>query len=130
MSSLTYFFEYDTNQSPAMPVVDVIISNLDTNESIETQAIVDSGSDASMIPYNLLKKINARQGYRRRINDVSGISRFVSTFPIRIGVAGRTFRIIGLADKQNRPMLLGRDVMNYFRITLDGLANMTEIPAE
>lgn len=127
---LSYHYEYDNSYTPSMPVVDVVISRFEDETGIEIEAIIDTGSDASMIPLNVLRRLKVRKAGQQRINDLSGISRFVNTYPVCVRLAGQLVRINALSDRNNRPMLIGRDILNYFSITLDGLANMTEIPTE
>jgi hypothetical protein len=47
---LVYTHDYDSDYNPAMPVVEIQLRRSANYPPIHLQAIVDTGSDATMIP--------------------------------------------------------------------------------
>lgn len=62
------------------------------------------------------------------MRDASGLSYVVDMYETALRVGGFTVpKVYAVADRQNGEMILGRDVLNYFVVTLNGLAQTTEI---
>ena len=53
----TYTHDYDAGYNPAMPVVEIQLRRSASQPPIYLQAIVDTGSDATMIPLALLAPV-------------------------------------------------------------------------
>ncbi|MCB8945948.1 MAG: retroviral-like aspartic protease family protein [Ardenticatenaceae bacterium] len=126
---VVYTFDYDSSYAgPALPVVELTVRHLLTDEYVSCKAIVDSGADATMIPLNDLHKIGARKVDARWMSGVSGLSYKVDIYEVIIQIGAYTIpKVYAVADRQNQPMILGRDVLNHLVTTLNGLANVVEI---
>jgi len=62
------------------------------------------------------------------MRDASGLSYVVDMHETALRVGGFTVpKDYAVADRQSGEMILGRDVLNYFVVTLNGLAQTTEI---
>jgi hypothetical protein len=59
---LAYTHDYDSDYNPAMPVVEIQLRRSANRPAIHLQAIVDTGSDATMIPLPYLHQLQARKG--------------------------------------------------------------------
>ena len=122
-------FEYDTSYEPSMPVATVtLIHPNQSNNLIEVTALVDSGADGTLLPIAILNQINAPligDGYMR---GVLGTSEPVDIYLIQMQIglyyAGGV-RVVAMSDSNEA--ILGRDVLNHFVVTLNGLASMVEI---
>ena len=127
---MDYTHKYDQNYNgPALPVVEVQIRSLAENGTvIVRQALVDSGADATMIPLNDLEAVSARRVDRKRLRGISGISYQVDIFEVSLNIGPFYVpKIFAVADRQSDDMILGRDVLNLFITTLDGLAYMVHL---
>jgi predicted aspartyl protease len=125
-----YTHKYDTNyDSPALPVVEIQVSALIENGVVLTRrALVDSGADATIIPLRDLEKMSARKIDTRRLRVIGGVSYRVDIYEVTLAFGPyRVPKIFAVADRQNREVILGRDVLNQFTTTLDGLAYMVHI---
>jgi hypothetical protein len=121
-----YSSNYDSTFNPAMPVVEVMVQG--THASTTLTAIVDSGADATIIPLQALNQMKEVQGGWIRVKGLDGISRRIPFFMVELSLGALpvgTIRVGG--DKTVQQMILGRDVLNYFVVTLNGLANVVEI---
>ncbi len=123
-------FDYDTTYpGPTLPRVEVRVQALlaEDRERVDW-ALVDSGADGTMIPLSILEDIGARRVDRMRMRGVGGISQPVDIYEVSIQIGPFTVpKIYAVANDINQEMLLGRDVLNQFIITLNGLANSVEI---
>lgn len=57
---LVYTYNYETTHDPAIPMVEVRIGAVSTPPTLILTALIDSGSDGTIIPLNELKRIGAR----------------------------------------------------------------------
>ena len=122
-------YHYDTSFNPAMPVVTVRLRSLylDSPE-LQLTALIDSGSDGTMVPLSVLTQMNARQVGQGAIRGVTGHRQSVALYEILVQIGpfdlGK-FQVVGLEDEGD--LILGRDVLNQLIITLNGLAHVVEI---
>lgn len=126
-----YSYDYSRDYIPAMPVVEVSLSIPGRNEPAMTAtALVDSGSDGTMIPVDLLTTIGARYVGQARIRSILGDRQLINLYlvSLRIG-ASQIPAVQVIANPETDEIILGRDVLNQLIVTLNGVASMTEIPA-
>ena len=128
---MIYTHEYDTEYAfgPALPIVEVTISPIDgTHNGGEMRALIDSGADATIIPIDILNKIDADKVGRAQMRWGSHPSQTYDVYLIMLKIG--PFQIRGvrvLADKFNNEIILGRNALNQMIVTLNGLANVVEI---
>ncbi|MCA9938200.1 MAG: retroviral-like aspartic protease family protein [Anaerolineales bacterium] len=125
---LTY--NYDTTYpGPPFPIVEVAVQAVGkTGETIALRALVDSGADATMIPLRELRRLAARQVDTRYAYGITGIRYPVDIYEVGLQIGPyRIPKVYAVADVQNGEMILGRDALNQFIVTLNGLANIVEI---
>lgn len=81
-----YTHEYDRHFQLAMPVLELAIHGSDPAWAISVEAIVDSGADATIMPYALLRQLNVR---KERTAQMRGV---VATSAGWSELYGRSFR--------------------------------------
>lgn len=121
---MTTSYDYDRHYDPAAPVVPVGLgpSSRGTVRR-ETTALVDTGSDASMFPIDILKGAGARYVDQYMMRPVVGEPVEVSLYATTVHVAGYVIHgIHAIAQPEGSEAILGRDVLNELDITLKGLA--------
>lgn len=128
-----YVLTYDYNQtySPSAPFVEIEVNNhIETASPLILTAQVDSAADATMIPLWRLRRIGARHAEKRRMLDVSGLSRWVDLYHVMITLASQRFfvRVIGLKNVEEA--IIGRDILNHLVVTLNGPAATTLIEVD
>ncbi len=127
----TYTYAYSGHYSPSMPVVEVTLympGRAQTEQQV--MGIVDTGSDATMIPQRILKTLGARYVKEGTIRGVTGAHQPVSLYLIGMKIGPEdvhAVRVVGIPT--GNEIILGRDALNQMIITLNGLANVTEIQA-
>ena len=122
-------YPYDVGYEPPFPAVHVVLSN--SEEGIRTgeeNALLDTGSDGSLVPIAYLRQILAPAIADTRIRSHWGEWRSVQLFMVDLEVGN--FRLPGIfvvGDDQGGEIVLGRNVINKLRLLLDGPASITSI---
>ena len=121
---LVYNYDYDTTYNPAMPIIEIKVGNIATLPTLVLKALVDSGSDGTIIPLPYLKQIGARKYQKKWMRTITGQRAQIGLYliSIQIGIAQRA-RLAVAGDPQLEEAIIGRDLLNQFVVTLDGLAS-------
>lgn len=127
---LVYTYEYDTNYVPAMPVVEIAISSVSKSYISTIRALIDSGSDGTIIPLSDLKRIGARKYQKQWMRTITGQRAQVDLYliTVQLGPLQRA-RVAVAGDPKLNEAIIGRDLLNQLCIKLDGLATVVEILA-
>jgi predicted aspartyl protease len=127
---MRYLAHYSTNYQPAMPVLEIALSLSKADTPIMVEALVDSGADATLIPQRYLRRLGAKPIEERWLRGVTGWREQVRLYTLFINIGGQEMyiRVVGLANSHE--LILGRDVLNQFIITLDGLSQTTIVQDE
>lgn len=121
-------FEYDHSYFPAFPVLDFTILSGKNGRLHPLQGLIDSGSDVTQIPISILQMIKAREVDDRWVRDASGLRYPVPIYMVQLQIGDSILHGIEVVGRSGtNEILVGRDVLNQFVVTLNGLANMTEI---
>lgn len=129
MSNLVTSVDYSRDYDPPAPLLEVGVSIARHNRpDITIKAMIDSGSDGTMMPASLLESIGAKPIGKGRIRGVMGNSQSVNIYLVKLYISTHqlyAIRVAGVED-EDEP-LLGRNVMQNLVITLDGLVGVIEI---
>ena len=121
-------FEYDlAYPGPAFPVAQIAISGRNRRTTVQT-AFLDTGADATVIPLTMLQQIDARRLDRAFARNMDGSRYEIVLYSVKIMIGA--FSVHGIetiANDKTSEIVLGRDVLNQFAITFNGLAEMTDI---
>lgn len=119
-------FLYDTTYNPAMPTVSISVQYGD--RQVVVNSLVDSGADATMIPINILSSLGARRTDFGKMRGITGAARSVHIYTVKLQIGNNQIRTVhAIAVEPGEEAILGRDVLNYLVVTLDGPAGVTEI---
>ena len=123
------FHEYSAAYRPPMPTCYVSLGLAGSEAtSGPFEALLDTGSDVSVVPYATLQKLGSRPVSRGRARSLWGDSRRVDVHVVALSLDGLRFGALQvLADEQGEEIILGRFVLNRLKIVLDGPAGMVEI---
>jgi len=90
---MIYSFDYDVSyDGPAMPVVDVTLVNLMTGAAATiARVLVDSGADGTIVPFSLLKQIQARWVDTRNMRFMHGSLYRVNLYEVELQVGRSDF---------------------------------------
>ena len=93
-------------------------------------AIVDSGSDGTLIPINVLEEVGARCVRVGQIRGFLGGGHLVDIYLVNLCIGPHTVHAVRVvASPEDAEVILGRNALNHLVITLNGLASVTEISA-
>jgi predicted aspartyl protease len=118
---------YDRSYRPPFPALIVRLHSEDEWLG-PFQALVDTGSDATLVPTHLLHEIGAAEGDLATIR-----SHFGETQPVQLYLVGFEFDnlltpgIYVVADDKGDEIILGRDVLNKLPLFLDGPERLTDM---
>jgi hypothetical protein len=115
-------YKYNRQVSPPAPFVYVSVrAAVDGTMSAESPAQLDTAADLTIIPSRLVEELGLPQVGEVRIFGVGGRSDTLPAFLDLLEIRGTSPRLVKVLSNPEEPyVLLGRDVLNHFRITLDG----------
>jgi len=121
-------FEYDRTYIPPFPIVDFTVSAMKDGPRQTIQGLIDSGSDITQIPLSVLRAIGARDVDDRWVRDASGLRIPVAIYMVQLQIGVSVLPGVEVVGRTgSNETIVGRDVLNQFIVTLNGLANVTEI---
>ena len=113
-------YRYNTSIDPPAAYLPVRMTNPDTGASIRLPAKIDSGAAMSVLPQTAVADLALEptgdilaSGYDRRVA-------LLPTYSVTFGIEDYTFQDIEITVSPRKDVLLGRDVLNYFILTLNG----------
>ena len=123
-----YSYEYDRSYNPSIPIVEIKIGQPWTTPLLSLTALVDSGADGTMIPLRYLQQVGARRERKSWVTGVTGVRTQIDIYTVALNFGPFAFDDIEIAaGKQKDEIIVGRDLLNQFIVTLDGLASVVEI---
>jgi hypothetical protein len=120
-------FPYDTSFDPALPACTVTFSVAATGNKITLPAILDTGADATLVPQGFLQQLGSRRAFEVGLRSQWGERRVVFLHLVDIHIGDVTLpSIYVVGDDLGNEVILGRDVLNYLRLLLDGPGRVTQ----
>lgn len=111
-------FDYDSTYDPSAPVIEVSVRY--RGEATIT-AMIDSGADATILPYHVLQTVNARYFETRILRGTDGARVSVNRYLVHLQIGNfQIHSIRAIASDAAGEPLIGRDVLNQLVVTLDG----------
>jgi hypothetical protein len=119
---------YDPAHAPPAPVLDVVVSNPLAGLSGRTQLMVDSGAEQTVQPYQLLMRLQVPLGPPVAVYGFGGAGMSLMECDVEIALPGCAPELVAvLTGPANLHYVLGRDVLNRYRVVLDGPNQRLEI---
>ncbi|MGQ9627513.1 MAG: retropepsin-like aspartic protease [Anaerolineae bacterium] len=114
---------YDTNIHPPAPLAFVLVSHpFDREKNRQLQGKLDTGADLSVIPESLPNELQLIPAREIVIRSYDGTVQHKPGYFVALEVEGQPVQLVEAIAAKRTNMLLGRDVLNRFRLTLDGKA--------
>jgi predicted aspartyl protease len=114
-------YPYDTSFTPPAPALAVLINSVQgTGKAYQATAQIDTGADVSGVPIVLLTKLKVEPHQSVEIQDFDEVGKEVRTYLIKLELDRFRFRRLEVVALDAPHVLLGRDVLNNFRLIIDG----------
>jgi predicted aspartyl protease len=115
-------FRYNQQVTPPAPFVQTTFRRPESRGAeIALAAQIDTGAYRSVIPGRLVEELGLVPVRETHVEGFGGHLSVVSTYLIEIEILLIPPRIIEVIASRDEPFcLLGRDILNGFRLTLDG----------
>jgi hypothetical protein len=122
-------FRYNRQVEPPAPFVHANVWTADGSRCIEgLPALMDFAADRTIIPDDLVRKLGLTAARDALVVGFGGHMTQVSAYVVRMGIRElRTFLVEVLGHPDEPYILLGRDILNQHRITLDGPQLLAEL---
>lgn len=112
---------YDTSVQPPAPFADVLILHpSDHEQTRHIRGKLDSGADISVIPEEVADELQLIPAREVQTRGYDGATRDIQSYFVALEVEGYPIPLVEVVASRRADVLLGRDVLNHFRITLDG----------
>lgn len=122
----SYTSEYSSEYFPPAPVVEIIVRPIDgAGAEVPLPAFVDSGADGTMLPIDALTAVGARYIETRRMRGITDHTLTVDLYLVTVQIGPYVLPgTEAIAVTEEAEAILGRDVLNQFAISLNGLAQV------
>jgi hypothetical protein len=122
MMAFVYRYVDAADGVPPAPFVLVNLSNLNgTATAVDRPAKVDSGADRTVLPESLAVQLGLEEVERLTFEGLGGQRLELPTYQLQLVVRDLAPIVVKVAASDGEPhVLLGRDVLNRYKIVLDG----------
>lgn len=121
-------FPYETSEQPPAPYLDLEIKpSLQTTNFLAHRAKIDSGASITVIPSSLVNRWKLAPSGIVTLRSYNGQISTRPTYLLDLAIGRKRFARVEVTISPRANVLLGRDVLNQLRITLDGPRQITEI---
>lgn len=122
MSDALPIFKYDSNYNgPPVPVIKLKVSNPGTHSIAEDTFLVDSGADMSSIKKEIFDILDLQYSSSTKVSGPTGREDKRFTAVVRLGSSLGINELIEVIIEPNTDEnLLGRDLINKWKVLLDG----------
>ncbi len=113
-------FRYNPSFQPPAPMLRVGISAPQGQGVIQLQALIDTGSDISILPESVIEGLGIIRAGTVELEGYDGETTEATAFIVRVSLlTGRQWSVAVVAWSQSHG-LIGRNLLNHWRLTLDG----------
>lgn len=115
---------------PKIPMIKVIVKTVDDRAKRESQFVIDSGADMTVISRALFRKLGITRKGAEHLIDAKGVSTMTDWCLIKIELPQLCFeKRIPAFVTETQTNYLGRDIINDFCMVLNGKQNLYKIYA-
>lgn len=112
--------KYSLDYNPPAPSLKVRISSPTSTHSIEIEAKIDTGADIPVLPQHLINELRLIPASRVPVSSFNGREEPKYTYFVNLHFNNFKFPMVEAIGAKRHNALLGRDVLNMLKTTLDG----------
>lgn len=114
-------WQYDQTEEPPAPFIDLLLRHPEQpDQSLSIRAKIDTGADISALPDRLIAQLNLPITGKLLVRGYEGRSQEVTAYAVHIEIDSARFRVYEVLATHESHALLGRDILNYFYLRLNG----------
>jgi hypothetical protein len=115
-------YNYNRQVDPPAPYVYVILGRVDgEGDQFELPALVDSGADRTVIPVFIAEELSLEQSGTFAAAGLGSALQRLQSYFVQLGIrdlSPRPTEVVAITGEDY--VILGRDVLNRYRVILDG----------
>jgi hypothetical protein len=121
-------FPYSPARVPPVPAVVITLLSPDGSASIPAvSAHLDSAADLTVVPLPLIQRLGLQPLGQVTGRGLGSVGQRLDLYPVSFEIPGVAVLTITAASHPHEPfVLIGRDVLNLFRVTFDGPNQVVE----
>lgn len=107
------------------PFVTITVTGIDAANPCDESAQVDTGADRTLVPTRVVERLGLPEVERITFEVADGHVVVLPIFLLLVTIPGfDPVEVYAAASDGESHILLGRDVLNYYRVILDGPAEL------
>ncbi len=112
---------YDQTFEPPAPLLNIVIfAPTDTHVRANTQALLDTGAEISVIPDVVVRQLALTPYAVMLVEAYDSRTRQLPLYAVTLEIAGTHLSTVKMVAYPVNYAILGRDILNRFVVTLDG----------
>jgi hypothetical protein len=121
-------FPYSPAKTPPVPAVVLSLASPDGSRvEPDVSAHLDTAADQTVVPLPILTRLGLQPFHTVTAYGFGGTPHPVGLYQVRLEIPGVVNLVLNALGHPNEPfVLVGRDVLNLFRVTLDGPNQVVE----
>ena len=117
-------YNYDTSYDPPALTVEVEVFHPTNGASILRKGKIDTAADATVIPTEIRSKLNLAPAGEVTLRDYKGDWEKTATYFVDISLGGIKIELVEVTSTDRDTVLIGRDILNGWKIFADGKAQV------
>ena len=114
-----------------MPILSIAVDGYAGLAPQQITALVDSGADGTMIPLDVLEAVGALYEDTVIMRGILGVGEPVDRYTVAIQLGSLSIHgIRAVAIPTGEESIVGRDVLDYLTVTLNGPAHITQVEVD
>jgi predicted aspartyl protease len=113
---------YDQGYEPPAPIADVVASHPTAAAGLTLRGKLDSGADVSVLPERVVGQLGLTPKGHVWTRGYDGTFSRRPIYYVRLALEGHELAVVRCISAPRATVLLGRNVLNRFVVTLDGPA--------